>query len=1116
MLERLTSKDYRLIALCLVAAILSLFIIVNYFYKAFPEASIDFRVTQKQSQQIAGEWLSKLTLDPTGYRHASIFDYDSEAKTFLEKELGAEQANRLMGDKVRLWRYSHRWYKALQKEEFSMRISPKGEFLGFSHDIPEELVGAHLPAASARLLASDFLQKTVGLDTTQLEFIEHMQTERPSRLDHRFVWKRIGFSVREADYRYRIVVQGDRVDGFSEFLHVPERWSRDYQKLRAKNETAGTVSVLLLFLTMLAMLAMFIVHIRHRDIRWKTALIFGLIAFSLTLLTSLNNLPIDQYGFPTTDSFSSLITRTLLNDLLTALGYGLLIFFLTAAAEPLYREQYPDKPSLTNLFRWRGLRSKHFFNAVIVGVTLTFFFAAYQILFYLVSRKFGGWAPQEIPYDNMLNTAFPWVFVLFMGFIPSVSEEFMSRMFSIPFLQKFTKVRWLAIVLPAFIWGFGHANYPQQPFYIRGLEVGLAGVLIGLVMLRFGILATLVWHYCVDALFTAVLLFRSGNLYFILTAAVGCGLLLAPLIIAVVAYRRKGGFASEDDLSNAREGIHRMATTEKQIAEPLPTSDYHRLPLQRIAWGLLIGLLLCLLYLIPAEKPGGFVQFPSSAEQAEQAALQFARQQGFKLDDYERVTSVSERFDPIVAKYVLQNAGLARLNQLYEKESRGSRWQVRFFKPLQREEYRFYLDPRDLSLVSFLRTVEEDAPGANLDQDAARAIATAFARSQGLSIEEMVLKEGREEKRKNRTDHTFTWEAAEGDPRNLKELKFRCTIDVQGDVTALYTTFVKIPEAYERDREKRTLFNHLLIGLRILLIGGLAGLAILQLVRIIRQGTVNWRSALLWAAPVASLVLVDRLTQMHQMLAGYPTSISIDLFRTTAFIGVLISVIGVYVAAALLLALCFSLYPRARHILSKPLRREWAFDAVLASIIALLLRYGFRRASDLLTEAFSQHALFSGLDLPQIIEGPLPWLSALTGSLTGMIFSAGLTAVAIFMLQTHLPDRRWWPALVLLFAVAMIPGATRTGVEALLSVVLFLLSIAWIVISLIWFGGKNLLFYPLVFFLVQIFDEVTVLLHQDQAALALNGLGLILLLCALIIWLLWPTLSKTGAHSDSI
>ena len=70
--------------------------------------------------------------------------------------------------------------------------------------------------------------------------------------------------------------------------------------------------------------------------------------------------------------------------------------------------------------------------------------------------------------------------------------------------------------------------------------------------------------------------------------------------------------------------------------------------------------------------------------------------------------------------------------------------------------------------------------------------------------------------------------------------------------------------------------------------------------------------------------------------------------------------------------------------------------------------------------------------------------------------------------------------------------------------------------GLIWFGGKNLLFYPLVFFMVQIFDEATALLHQDQPALALNGIGLILLLCALIIWLLWPTLRKTSARSNSI
>ena len=94
--------------------------------------------------------------------------------------------------------------------------------------------------------------------------------------------------------------------------------------------------------------------------------------------------------------------------------------------------------------------------------------------------------------------------MLFGGFFPAISEEFLFRMFAIPFLRKLTRSTLVAVVVAAYVWGFGHAGYAQQPFYIRGIEVGTGGVALGLIMLRWGILPTLVWHYSVDAMYSAM------------------------------------------------------------------------------------------------------------------------------------------------------------------------------------------------------------------------------------------------------------------------------------------------------------------------------------------------------------------------------------------------------------------------------------------------------------------------------------------------------------------------------------------------------------------------------------------------------------------------------------
>ncbi len=118
MKERLRSSDYRFILTCLVLFGAAVWYSAHNFYRAFPEASIDFRVNRDGGRSLAERFLAGQSYDLADYRQASRFDFDDNAKTFLEREAGLEQANRLMGSRIQLWRWEYRWFQPQHKEEY--------------------------------------------------------------------------------------------------------------------------------------------------------------------------------------------------------------------------------------------------------------------------------------------------------------------------------------------------------------------------------------------------------------------------------------------------------------------------------------------------------------------------------------------------------------------------------------------------------------------------------------------------------------------------------------------------------------------------------------------------------------------------------------------------------------------------------------------------------------------------------------------------------------------------------------------------------------------------------------------------------------------------------------
>jgi membrane protease YdiL (CAAX protease family) len=1107
MKERFQASDYRFIAICLALAAAATWYSARNFYRAFPEASIDFRVNRDDGRTLAERFLQNHQFRLAGYREAARFDYDDTAKTFLEREIGLERANGLMGSRVRLWRWSYRWFRPQQKEEFRADVTPSGDVVGFSHEQPEEATRTTVAADQARSLAEGFLRSTTRRDPAALDFVEVNETVRPHRTDRVYVWKERDFNLRDATYRVWVSVLGNEIGGFGEYLKVPEQWQRDYRTLRSKNATAQDVDQAFMILLMLGMLVVLVTRIRRQDVRWRRAALVGIAGMGLALCATLNGFPLQEFGFQTTDSYSSFLSRELIDALGGALAVGGFLFLMTAGAEPLYRQEYGGQVSIANLFRPRGLRTRRFLKGAILGVTLASIFIAYQTVFYLTAYKLGAWSPADVPYSDELNTAFPWLFVLFGGYFPAVFEEFTFRMFAIPFLRRL--VRWLpaAVVLAGFIWGFGHAAYPQQPFFIRGVEVGIGGVALGIIMLRWGILPTLVWHYSVDALYSAMLMLRSHSLYFKLSGAASAGIVILPIVVALVAYWRRGGFEPAEGLLNADE----PAPAEPAMAVETPVGDtpaYARLSARmRVAAVVIFAAGLATLA-IKADRFAQSPKFKLSADQAQAKTDAFLRSQSIDPAKFRHVASTQRHWsddDSLAAKYFLERGPVSRASRLFERYHIARYWAVRYFRPLDKESANVGVHPETGEVIGFSHSLPEEAPGADISDDAARQTAAAFATAHGIDVASMDLKSNYSEKKKARRDHTLIWEARAGDARNVDEVRYRTQVDVSGDRVTTWRCYWKIPEAYARARDRQNWLSISITALRTALGVVVVVWGFWLMIGNIRRGLVRWSLVLRLAIAAALLGTVDNLLRLPQIFENYDTTVPLASFYATTWIGIGMGVVGSVLGFGLAMAFLTSFLPDCLSAFRAVRRRYAAMDAVAAALAVAGFAIAAGKIDALLDARFHADAL-PGVGAPWIIESLAPSISALANLLPGFLALGAVLAV-IAVLAGRM-SRVWFAALALAATVCNISDGARTVPEAALSYVHIALVLGGMLIVYRWFGRRNYLAYALIVWIEEVHSAAEDLLGNPNSTYNLHGWIIVAAGATAVVWFVLPATKK--------
>jgi hypothetical protein len=152
-LERLDRNDAKLLLIWILAGLLGAGVAYKYFFQAFPEASVEFKVPRADALERARQFAGAQGAQLSGYDSSIVFNLDDIAKTYLEREVGLAQANRIMTNDVHIWYWQTRFFKPLQKEEFDVRVDPAGGIVGYAHVLEETASGAHLERSAAQATA---------------------------------------------------------------------------------------------------------------------------------------------------------------------------------------------------------------------------------------------------------------------------------------------------------------------------------------------------------------------------------------------------------------------------------------------------------------------------------------------------------------------------------------------------------------------------------------------------------------------------------------------------------------------------------------------------------------------------------------------------------------------------------------------------------------------------------------------------------------------------------------------------------------------------------------------------------------------------------------------------
>lgn len=1026
----------------------------HYFPKAFPQVAVDLRMDRQSALSKAEELAQRNEWGPEYPRKAASYSLNSRVQHFIELEAGGVEAFRevIEGDLYSPYTWRVRLFQEQEVNEVEVRFTPQGEPYGFHEKLPEDEPGPAIPSDSARVIAEQAALEFMEVDLENYELVETSEELQPGeRLDHSFVYERKDEQIGDAEYRLRLGVSGDKLTELHHFVRVPEAFDRRYSEMRSANSTLGMFAMIaaaVLFFGGGCVFGLFYLQ-RRREVIWKMPAMWGTGVAFLMMLTSFNQWPLLWMNYDTAVATQSFVLQQVMMILIGFIGMALIFSLIFMAAESLSRKAFPHHVQF-----WRIWSGKVAPSPYVLGITAgAFLLTGVEILYvtgayFFSSNVMDWWVPSSALFDpDIVAQYFPWLTAVAAPLQAAFWEESLFR--AIPIAGAVLIGRryggtlyWViaAFALQALIFGAAHADYPQQPFYARSIELIIPSIVFGLLFYFFGLLPAILLHFWYNMVWFSMPLFAADvpGIFVdkILIVLIG----LIPFWIILFQWWRHRSF-SEVPESELNQSWEPDPEPEEVAEEPERRITPELSPFYWKA-GAVAGIAGVILWILFSDFRMHSPPVDINRAEAVQVAYDELERRGIELsDDWQPLSDVHSSLGTS-GRFIWQEGGEEAFSTLMGHYLNPPRWHVRFVDfsrdvEERAEQYHVFITGTD-SIYRFRHNLPEHRPGEELPEE--RAMNKADSTLQvvyDLNPDELELISAESSSLPERTDWSITY--ADTLFYTMEDGQARITINIAGDQVVDTRRFVHIPEQWSRDYQERqtvsSIFQSVSGFIIILLV--IAGL----ITAIVRwtKGRFSVPAFLSFGGLVALITIIDFFNGWQEMISGFSTA--------QPYLNQLLINIGGSFFGLIFVSGAVGLIAGLVHRWQAPVSREPNLRISLFALFPALLITGLAAlASGLSTTSDPAWGDFGPAD------AGIPILAVVLNSLQDFIF-VSLLFLTIFTFMNTLTDR-WSRNTRLYGTLLFLLGFPLVGVYEVSGVTSFLIAGAAV-------GAAMLLLYSL-------------------------------------------------------